>query len=79
MPNLNELQAKIEQWAEDRGILANSKASTQCLKLMSEMGELADNISKGKDWRDDIGDCFVVLVNIAKLLASDIALCAEVA
>lgn len=79
MPNLNELQTKIEQWAEDRGILANSKASTQCLKLMSEMGELADNIAKGKDCRDDIGDCFVVLVNIAKLVGSDITECAEIA
>lgn len=79
MPNLNELQAKIEQWAADRGILANSKVSTQCLKLMSEMGELADNIAKGKDCRDDIGDCFVVLVNIAKLVGSDITECAEIA
>lgn len=79
MPNLNELQAKIEQWSADRGILANSKASTQCLKLMSEMGELADNIAKGKDCRDDIGDCFVVLVNIAKLVGSDITECAEIA
>lgn len=79
MPNLNELQTKIEQWAEDRGILANSKASTQCLKLMSEMGELADNLAKGKDCRDDIGDCFVVLVNIAKLVGSDITECAEIA
>jgi len=79
MPNLNELQTKIEQWAADRGILANSKASTQCLKLMSEMGELADNIAKGKDCRDDIGDCFVVLVNIAKLVGSDITECAEIA
>lgn len=79
MLNLNELQTKIEQWAADRGILANSKASTQCLKLMSEIGELADNIAKGKDCRDDIGDCFVVLVNIAKLVGSDITECAEIA
>lgn len=79
MGNLSELQAKIEKWSEDRGILANSKASTQCLKLMSEMGELADNIAKGKDCRDDIGDCFVVLVNIAKLVGSNIEECAEIA
>lgn len=79
MTNLNELQTKIEKWAEDRGILANSKASIQCLKLMSEVGELADNIAKGKDCRDDIGDCFVVLVNIAKLVGSDITECAEIA
>ena len=79
MSNLNELQIKIEKWSEDRGILANSKVSTQCLKLMSEMGELADNIAKGKDCRDDIGDCFVVLVNIARLVGSKIAECAEIA
>lgn len=79
MPNLNELQTKIEKWAEERGILANSKATTQCLKLMSEMGELADNLAKGKDCRDDIGDCFVVLVNIARLVGTNIAECAEIA
>ena len=79
MPNLTELQAKIEQWSEERGILANSKATTQCLKLMSELGELADNLAKNRDCRDDIGDCFVVLVNIAKLVNSDIAECAKIA
>jgi NTP pyrophosphatase (non-canonical NTP hydrolase) len=30
------------------------------------MGELSDNICKGKDIRDDIGDMIVVLINIAE-------------
>ena len=36
------------------------------LKLIQEMGELSDNICKGKDIRDDIGDMIVVLINIAE-------------
>ncbi len=30
------------------------------------MGELSDNICKGKDIKDDIGDMIVVLINIAE-------------
>ena len=77
--NLLELEQKITQWSYDRGILTNGKASTQCLKLMSELGELADNIAKGKDCKDDIGDCFVVLVNIARLCGTSLEECANVA
>lgn len=77
--NLLELEERITQWSYDRGILTNGKASTQCLKLMSELGELADNIAKGKDCKDDIGDCFVVLVNIARLCGTNLEECANVA
>lgn len=65
--NLLELTNNINQWAKDRGITINGTANTQALKLMSEMGELADNLAKGKDVKDDIGDCYVVLCNIAAL------------
>ena len=30
------------------------------------MGELSDNICKGRDIKDDIGDIIVVLINIAE-------------
>ena len=63
---MNELIAKIEQWAEDRNIIKGSKPIDQAMKLFSEFGELADNVGKGCDCRDDIGDVFVVLVIIAK-------------
>ena len=35
------------------------------MKLIQEAGELSDNICKGRDISDDIGDMMVVLINIA--------------
>ena len=61
---MNELIAKIEQWANDRNIIKGSKPIDQAMKLFSEFGELADNVGKGRDCRDDIGDIFVVLTII---------------
>lgn len=55
----------VTAWSSERGILLNGKVSTQTLKLVSEIGELADNVAKGKDIIDDVGDCLVVLNNIA--------------
>ena len=69
---MNELIAKIEQWAEDRNIIKGSKPIDQAMKLFSEFGELADNVGKGRDCRDDIGDVFVVLTIMAKQTDSQI-------
>ena len=63
---MEQLIAKIEQWAEDRNIIKGSKPIDQAMKLFSEFGELADNVGKGRDCRDDIGDVFVVLTIICK-------------
>lgn len=59
--NLGQLIQNIEQWAHDRNIIKGSKPIDQAMKLFSEFGELADNVGKGRDCRDDIGDVFVVL------------------
>lgn len=59
---------KVKQWAAERNIIVGSDSKTQVLKLMSEVGELADNINKKADReqiKDDIGDCLVVLTIIA--------------
>ena len=63
---MNELIQKIEQCANDRNIIKGSKPIDQAMKLFSEFGELADNVGKGRDCRDDIGDIFVVLTIISK-------------
>jgi uncharacterized protein YabN with tetrapyrrole methylase and pyrophosphatase domain len=76
---LNELEEKTLQWSKDRKIIPNGNIPTQALKLISEMGELADNIIKGKDIRDDIGDCLVVLTNIAGLYGTNLAECWQIA
>jgi len=78
---LEQLAHSIADWGMERGITINGDARTQTLKLMSEMGELADNIAKGRHQaaKDDIGDCIVVLIMIAELIESDIKECMEVA
>lgn len=63
---MQELIEKIEQWAEDRNIIKGSKPIDQAMKLFSEFGELADNVGKGRDCRDDIGDVLVVLTIMLK-------------
>ena len=65
---MNELIQKIEQWATDRNIIKGSKPIDQAMKLFSEFGELADNVGKGRDCRDDIGDCAVVLIIMCRQL-----------
>lgn len=57
---------QIAQWHHDRNLIEGSDDKTQFAKLISEAGELATNIAKGKDCRDDIGDMMVVLINIAE-------------
>lgn len=69
---MEQLIKQIEQWAEDRNIIKGSKPIDQAMKLFSEFGELADNVGKGRDCRDDIGDVFVVLTIMAKQLGLDI-------
>ena len=78
---LEQLAHSIADWGTQRGITINGKPETQTLKLMSEMGELADNIAKGRyeAAKDDIGDCIVVLIMIAELIDTDIKECLEVA
>ena len=64
---LTEYAAKFTQWAKDRKIIQNGNLQAQTLKLVSEVGELADNIAKGRDTKDDMGDCFVVMNNLAEM------------
>jgi NTP pyrophosphatase (non-canonical NTP hydrolase) len=56
----------IKKWHHDRNLIEGSDDKSQFAKLIQEAGELSDNICKGKDIRDDIGDMIVVLINIAE-------------
>ena len=66
-----------ERWAADRQILTHSDAKAQALKLVSEVGELADAIIKNDEAGviDGIGDCTVVLVILAKLAGMTLPVC----
>jgi len=56
----------ITQWHRDRNLIEGATDKDQLAKLIQEMGELSDNICKGNDIADDIGDMIVVLINIAE-------------
>lgn len=53
---------EVVEWAEARNIIKGSSFDQQWLKLISEVGELADNLAKGRyeAAKDDIGDSLVV-------------------
>ena len=70
---------KIRKWHHDRNLIAGSTDKDQTLKLMQELGELSDSICKGKDFRDDLGDMLVVMINIMERHDIDIIECLAVA
>ena len=62
-----EILAKnIAKWHHERNLIKGATDIDQFCKLIQEAGELSDNICKGKDISDDIGDMIVVLINIAE-------------
>jgi len=77
--SLEVLVEKCSDWSRERKIIENSNSLVQFAKLVSEVGELADNIAKGRDIEDDIGDCLVVLNNLALMNNTTLADCLSVA
>ncbi len=59
----------IREWAENRGLYEKGDIKTQFIKLQEEVGELAKAILKNDslEFDDAIGDCVVVLTNLAHL------------
>ena len=68
MRTIKELKTLTDKWAHDRQLDINGKYETQWLKLISEVGELADSVAKAKTPIDDIGDCLVVLSNMELMI-----------
>lgn len=59
----------IREWADAKGIFNGGDAKTQLIKLGEEFGELSKAILQKDEAeiRDAIGDCVVVLTNLAHL------------
>ena len=75
--NLTNEFMPIREWAKDKGIYEKGDPLTQFAKLSEEMGELAMSLLKNNDeeFQDAIGDCVVVLTNLAKLKGYNIEDC----
>jgi NTP pyrophosphatase (non-canonical NTP hydrolase) len=67
----------IRQWAFERGLYDKGDAKTQALKLVEEVGETCRAILKADapEMIDGIGDCVVVLTNLAELIGCPIEEC----
>ena len=76
----NEFQS-IRDWATERGLYEKGDAKTQYIKLQEEAGELAQAILKDRqdEFVDAIGDCVVVLTNLAALKGVTIEECINAA
>lgn len=59
----------IRKWAYNRGIYQSGDLKTQLVKLNEETGELSRAILKNSkaEISDAIGDCVIVLTNLARL------------
>ena len=71
----------IRLWAKERGLYHKGDPKTQTLKLMEEAGEICRAVLK-KDKEqiiDGIGDCVVVLTNLAHLCNISIEECIDAA
>ena len=68
MSDLTQLIKNIENWAEALNLIEGSTPKKQFIKLMEEFGELCSGVSKNKIdvVKDSIGDCFVVMVILAR-------------
>ena len=69
----------IRRWADERGIYAKGDTKTQLIKLYEEAGELAQAVLRddNEEFIDAIGDCVVVLTNLAHLGGVRIEDCIE--
>ena len=69
----------IRTWANERGLYKKGDPKTQALKLVEEVGETCRAILKGnhEDIIDGIGDCVVVLTNLAELVNTPIEKCID--
>lgn len=67
----------IREWARERNLYEKGDPKTQCLKLQEEVGELSKAILKNDTYEfvDAIGDCVVVLTNLAALNGVQIEYC----
>lgn len=78
--NLLETTKHIKQWAKDKN-LHTADPNKQMLKLVEELGELAEGMAKDKPGmiKDSIGDIYVVLTILSMQLNLDIVECISLA
>lgn len=72
-----EVEMKVVQWGEARGIVQNATAMSQAIKTLEETTELLDAINKKNldEAKDAIGDIVVTLIMVCAVLDVDLVSC----
>jgi NTP pyrophosphatase (non-canonical NTP hydrolase) len=80
-PESDNVFENIRRWAGDRGIYLKGSSQVQFVKLMEEVGELAQAILQDNqdDQKDAIGDIIVVLTNLAEMMGLKVEECIDFA
>ena len=67
LKTFEELNAAVINWGRDREIVQNGTVTSQLIKTMEELGELAGHVARGKCIKDDLGDVLVTLIMVAEM------------
>ncbi len=72
-----EVEMKVVQWGEARGIVQNATAMSQAIKTLEETTELLDAINKKNldETKDAVGDIVVTLIMVCAVLDIDLVSC----
>jgi len=73
----SEIEMKVVQWGEARGIVQNATALSQAIKTLEEVTELFDAINKKNidEAKDAVGDIVVTLIMVCAVLDVDLVEC----
>ncbi len=74
-----EVEMKIVQWGEARGIVQNATAMSQAIKTLEETKELLDAINKKniEEAKDAVGDIVVTLIMVCAVLDINLVDCVK--
>ena len=73
----SEVEMKIVQWGEARGIVQNATAMSQAIKTLEETTELLAAINKKniEETKDAVGDIVVTLIMVCAVLDISLVEC----
>ena len=73
------LEAKIEEWAKNKGIMSKGTPTAQALKTLEECNELIDAIDKEDlyETSDAIGDILITLIIQAEMQGLNVIDCLQ--
>lgn len=80
MLEYDDLHDKVMFWAHSKGIIQNSDAKSQTLKMVEEAGELCGAVLKKDQHKiiDGLGDVLVTLIILSHFVGEDLLECLDV-